>query len=248
MERVRIRLVVASGPNEGDEVPVYGAEFVIGRQAGCQFRPRGAGVAERHCAVVNRSGRLYLRNLNPSGTALAGQQVSGEMELNDGDIFQVGNWQLRLQISGKPPAKTKPPGAPSPAKTKPPSAPSAQRKILIGPKERAQVLLRQREWDAMQARKKSAVAPPPPPPASRASKWWLPAAGGGAAVLLAVTFFVLRSPTPGPARLSAPPMVAVHEASPGLPAGPRPPRRRAAAPAGVPAEVPTSPSSASSPP
>jgi len=236
MEPLRIRLVVASGPNEGDVVPVHGAEFVIGRQPGCHFRPRGAGVADRHCAVVNCSGRFYLRNLNPSGTTLAGRQVGDKMELNEGDIFQVGEWHLRVSISEKAPARSTGPDKAHPSRERSPG----RRKIVVGPKERAMVLLRQREWEAMQARKKPAV---PVPPALPARKRWVPVAGVVAvAGLLAGAFFLVRGPSTG-VSTSALPLAAVHEAGPRLvPAGSRPPRRRAAAPPGVAAELPGTPS------
>jgi hypothetical protein len=99
MQRWKIWLVVADGPNEGDVIPVGTDRFLIGRGRGCQFRPGGAGVADLHCALLARRGRFFLRNGQvPDGTSLGGRRVLGAMELRDGDRFQVGDWQLQVRI------------------------------------------------------------------------------------------------------------------------------------------------------
>jgi predicted component of type VI protein secretion system len=266
-----LRLVVAAGPNEGDVVPVRGAQFRIGRAEGCHFRPGDPDVPDLQCALLSRSGRFFLQNLHPAGTLLGRRQVLGEIELRDGDRLQLGEWLFRVrmspatilqvpasQVSPTPaeevcqtagqeaadalpmpshgpgtttqmPVPITPPAMPrlasgsSPARPPSGKALPTQRTILVGLKDRAAVLLRQQEWEAMQAHKRTPAAPAPTSPPRPRSHWLALSVGMIVVVLITGLFLAKSNPSPQPG--SGTPVLVENRPLPL--AGPRPPRRRA---------------------
>ncbi len=112
---MKITLVVLSGGSAaGKTVPVSGAQFIIGRDEQCNLRPASATVSKRHCAVLTKSGKISLCDLNSTnGTFLNDQQVQGEVPLKDGDVLKVGPLSFKVII--EPP--TKPPPLRTPQQT-----------------------------------------------------------------------------------------------------------------------------------
>jgi pSer/pThr/pTyr-binding forkhead associated (FHA) protein len=64
---------------------------LIGRDSGCQLRPASPLVSGRHCALVQRQGKVLARDLgSASGTFVNDRPLHGEVELHDGDRLRVG--------------------------------------------------------------------------------------------------------------------------------------------------------------
>lgn len=207
MNSPRISLVVTEGPNEGDEIPVRCTPFIIGRLPDCpvrlgwQWRPAGDGIADRHCALVLHEGSFYLTTCKGAdGTFVNGRRVAGAVELHDGEHLMIGEWKLRVQIVA---AFEPPPDLPAfaPAASPPKiSRPVGKQVILLGRKDRAMPLLRQREWEVAHGQTPGASLPP------RRTNRWLQVAGvlGLALVLAGVSFWAGAAPPGTASSTSAP--------------------------------------------
>jgi anti-anti-sigma factor len=97
---VEVRLV-QTGDYGGQEFPVSGNEFVLGRELSCQLRLDYAKVSLRHCRISKRGGRAFVEDLNSTnGTAVNDQAVEREpVELQDGDDLRVGPVHFRVSIT-----------------------------------------------------------------------------------------------------------------------------------------------------
>jgi pSer/pThr/pTyr-binding forkhead associated (FHA) protein len=115
---MKLSLVVLSAGNaEGQAIPIPSAQFIIGRDPQCNLRPASAMISKRHCAVLVKESRVYLRDFgSTNGTFLNDQPVKGEVPIQDGDILKVGPLSFRVTIAGAPvPTKSTPPPPPKKA-------------------------------------------------------------------------------------------------------------------------------------
>lgn len=86
-----VKLKVLDGASAGRELPVTGAEFVIGRSEECHLRPKSDMVSRRHCSLVIDESGVTLRDFgSKNGTLVNGQRVNGEQKLKPGDELQIG--------------------------------------------------------------------------------------------------------------------------------------------------------------
>lgn len=97
---MKLSLVVTSGKPEGKEIPIRLSQFVIGRDPECHLRPASPLISKRHCALIVRDEKVYLRDFNSTnGTIVNKQPLRGEIELKNGDEFAVGplTFSVKLQ-------------------------------------------------------------------------------------------------------------------------------------------------------
>lgn len=89
---MKVTLKVLAPPKwAGKVIPIRGDRFLIGRDADCQLRSHSTHVSGRHCAVLLRAGKAFLRDLDSStGTAINGRQIRGEIELIHDDRLTIG--------------------------------------------------------------------------------------------------------------------------------------------------------------
>lgn len=93
----------------GKVIPIACERFLIGRDADCQLRPSSSQVSGRHCAVLLRSGRVFLRDLESiTGTTINGRQIKGEIELLADDRLTIGPLTLAVAIEAAVAAAAKP--------------------------------------------------------------------------------------------------------------------------------------------
>jgi predicted component of type VI protein secretion system len=84
----------------GRLVPVAHSPFIIGRGPGCHLRAHTPAVAARHCAVLVRSDRVFVRDLaSGRSTWVNGRPVEGEQELRDRDHVQVGRLAFTVRMA-----------------------------------------------------------------------------------------------------------------------------------------------------
>jgi pSer/pThr/pTyr-binding forkhead associated (FHA) protein len=85
------RLLVDSGSNPGQVMPITRPVTWVGRGDGCHIRPTSLAVSRRHCVLLYRRGKLYVSACpTTNGTFVNGRRVEGEVELQDGDRLQLG--------------------------------------------------------------------------------------------------------------------------------------------------------------
>ncbi|MBI3824249.1 MAG: FHA domain-containing protein [Planctomycetes bacterium] len=107
-------IVLSTGSAAGKALPITTAQFIIGRDPGCNLRPASAMISKRHCAVLVKNGKVFLRDFeSTNGTFVNDAPVKGEVALKDGDVLKVGPLSFKLSIEGVP-AVTKPTPPPKP--------------------------------------------------------------------------------------------------------------------------------------
>jgi predicted component of type VI protein secretion system len=97
----------------GRLVPVSCSPFVIGREPGCHLRAHTPAVAARHCELLVRADRIFVRDLAGSlTTCVNGRPVKDEQELRDQDCVRVGRLEFTIRLpcgSAQPHAEPSPP-------------------------------------------------------------------------------------------------------------------------------------------
>jgi predicted component of type VI protein secretion system len=115
---MKLSLVVLSeGKASGKSIPVTLSQFLIGRDPQCQLRPASAVISKRHCALLNKGGRFFVRDFDSTnGTFVNDEAVKGERELKNEDTLKVGPLTFRVQIEGAVPVNKQTPLPTVPAK------------------------------------------------------------------------------------------------------------------------------------
>src|SRR5438874_6136316 len=84
-------VVMTAGKAQGQAIPVNLAQFVIGRDPQCNLRPASALISKRHCAVIIRGEKAFIRDFDSTnGTFLNDQPVKDEIEVHAKDRLKVG--------------------------------------------------------------------------------------------------------------------------------------------------------------
>jgi predicted component of type VI protein secretion system len=137
-------VVLTPGPNQGKVLEIKLAQFVVGRDPQCQLRPASPMISKRHCAILQREGKAFIRDFDSTnGTFVNDEQIKGEIELHNGDQLKMGPLVFTVRIEAgtpvnrptpppptKPVTKTAPAGkaaTPAPATSAtPPAKPAAK--------------------------------------------------------------------------------------------------------------------------
>ncbi len=103
---MEVRLKVLVGQNAGQELPVPGPKFLVGRAEDCQLRPRSDLISRHHCALLVEEGFASVRDFgSKNGTLVNGERVVGERELKNGDKLTIGPLEfevgLRTSVASK---------------------------------------------------------------------------------------------------------------------------------------------------
>jgi len=104
--------VLTEGRQKGKLLPITLAQFLIGRDAQCHLRPASPLISKRHCALLQREGKVYVRDFDSTnGTFVNDQPVKGEVELKHKDQLKIGpiGFAVVLQTDGVANRPTPPP-------------------------------------------------------------------------------------------------------------------------------------------
>jgi pSer/pThr/pTyr-binding forkhead associated (FHA) protein len=83
-------VVLAAGKQHGQVLQVQTPLFLVGRDPRCHLRPASHLLSDRHCAIRQRDGKAFLRDLaSTAGTSVNGRPVQGEVELRHGDRLRI---------------------------------------------------------------------------------------------------------------------------------------------------------------
>ena len=98
---MKVNLKVLSGTHEGKSIPIKDEKFLIGRDDSCQLRPKSESISRRHCAIVQKDGRVLLVDLKSrNGTFVNEKQLSPEKAkiLKSGDKIRCGQLEFEVEI------------------------------------------------------------------------------------------------------------------------------------------------------
>lgn len=107
---MHVGLVVLNGLHKGQHIPLNASPFLIGRDKKCHLRPIREDVGREHCAIVQREESIFLRDCGSTNGTILNRRalVQGEVQVADGDVFDVGPLQFRLAVRGDPVPEIKP--------------------------------------------------------------------------------------------------------------------------------------------
>lgn len=96
---MKVKLKVANGSHAGTEIAVPGPEFLIGRQEGCDLRPKSETVSRRHCSITLTDSGVVARDLKSrNGVYVNGSKIEDEVLLKPGDQLRVGKLEFEVLI------------------------------------------------------------------------------------------------------------------------------------------------------
>jgi pSer/pThr/pTyr-binding forkhead associated (FHA) protein len=120
-------LVLTTGKQEGKAIEIKLSQFLVGRDPQCHLRPASPMISKRHCALIQRDGKVFVRDFgSTNGTHVNDKAVEGEQELHAGDRLKIGPLLFAVQIEAGVPAPSRPTPAPPTKAGTQPASPSAK--------------------------------------------------------------------------------------------------------------------------
>ncbi len=96
---MKLSLLVSVGNAAGKVIPIAGPQFLIGRDPGCHLRPASPIISKRHCALLLRGNKAYIKDFeSTNGTLVNDQRITGEHELKDQDALKIGPLEFVVKI------------------------------------------------------------------------------------------------------------------------------------------------------
>lgn len=93
-----LKLIIEDDEGRKTVVPFVRDEITIGRQEGNTIRLTERNVSRRHARLVRQSGHVLIEDLGSyNGTRINGERIQGPSEIHDGDLVQIGDYDLALQ-------------------------------------------------------------------------------------------------------------------------------------------------------
>jgi pSer/pThr/pTyr-binding forkhead associated (FHA) protein len=105
-----LKLKVLDGKNVGQEIPVRGKKFFVGRAEDCHLRPGSDLISRHHCVILVDDAYIGVRDFgSKNGTYVNDMRVVGEQELKPGDHLTIGPLHFEVHIAHGLGGKKRPP-------------------------------------------------------------------------------------------------------------------------------------------
>src|SRR2546423_9899615 len=118
-----MKLIIEDDEGRKTVVPVVREEITIGRQDGNTIRLTERNVSRRHARLLKENGSLVIEDLGSyNGVRVNGEKITGPTKIKEGDLVEIGDYDLGIQ------GKLDTPMANAPAPAKQPTMPPAQAK------------------------------------------------------------------------------------------------------------------------
>lgn len=109
-------IVLTPGKQQGKILNISLAQFLIGRDVQCHLRPASPMISKRHCALIQRDGKVFIRDFaSTNGTLLNEKPVEGEVELHHDDQLKVGPLHFAVRLEASAPVSSPTPAPPTKA-------------------------------------------------------------------------------------------------------------------------------------
>ncbi|ADG68422.1 Forkhead-associated protein [Planctopirus limnophila DSM 3776] len=96
---LKAELKILVGKHQGKVIPLAARKFLVGREQDCHLRPNSDLVSRHHCVFTIDDYAVRLRDLgSTNGTQVNGENIRGEVILNEGDQVTIGKLELQLLL------------------------------------------------------------------------------------------------------------------------------------------------------
>ncbi len=93
-----LKLIIEDDEGRKTVVPFVRDEITIGRQEGNTIRLTERNVSRRHARLLRQAGAIKIEDLGSSnGIRVNGDRISGQVQVGDGDLIQIGDYDLAIQ-------------------------------------------------------------------------------------------------------------------------------------------------------
>ncbi len=100
-----LKLIIEDDEGRKTVVPFLRDEITIGRQEGNTIRLTERNVSRRHARLSRQSGQVQLEDLGSyNGIRVNGDRIAGRVQIGDGDLIQIGDYDLAIQAEAQRPA------------------------------------------------------------------------------------------------------------------------------------------------
>jgi pSer/pThr/pTyr-binding forkhead associated (FHA) protein len=97
-----LKLIIEDDEGRKTVVPFVRDEITIGRQEGNTIRLTERNVSRRHARLLRSAGNVLIEDLGSyNGIRINGDRISGQVQVADGDLIQIGDYDLALQAEEK---------------------------------------------------------------------------------------------------------------------------------------------------
>lgn len=104
-----LKLIIEDDEGRKTVVPFVRDEITIGRQEGNTIRLTERNVSRRHARLMRTNGHVVIEDLGSyNGIKINGDRISGQVQIADGDLIQIGDYDLAIQAEEKASAATVP--------------------------------------------------------------------------------------------------------------------------------------------
>jgi anti-anti-sigma regulatory factor len=101
---MKFYLIVAAGKHQGLPIPIEIDLFMIGSDPACQLRKEHPAVGERHCTLITRDRKVFIRDMGSGEpTIVNGDEIpeNAEWPLHAGDRIKIGPLEFVIQLREK---------------------------------------------------------------------------------------------------------------------------------------------------
>lgn len=93
-----LKLIIEDDEGRKTVVPFVRDEITIGRQEGNTIRLTERNVSRRHARLVRQNGHVVIEDLGSyNGIKVNGDRIKGQVPLAEGDLVQIGDYDLAVQ-------------------------------------------------------------------------------------------------------------------------------------------------------
>lgn len=97
-----LKLIIEDDEGRKTVVPFVRDEITIGRQEGNTIRLTERNVSRRHARLMRSNGHVLIEDLGSyNGIRLNGDRITGQVQVQDGDLIQIGDYDLAIQAEAQ---------------------------------------------------------------------------------------------------------------------------------------------------
>lgn len=93
-----LKLIIEDDEGRKTVVPFVRDEITIGRQEGNTIRLTERNVSRRHARLLRQNAHVLIEDLGSyNGIRVNGDRITGQVQVQDGDLIQIGDYDLAIQ-------------------------------------------------------------------------------------------------------------------------------------------------------